>query len=357
MSAKSFRTLLVVVVGLVLVTWGLELARDRGSADGGRLLVPGLADDAGTANEITISVAAADDVVLRRDDDRWTVASRDGYAADVAQLRQLVLALSEASIVEDKTSDPARYARLGVAEPGEDGGGSRIVIAGEGFSHEVILGDSAQGDYRYARVPGDATSYLVDRNPELPQSSGDWLLPDIIDIGSDRVHRVTITHADGETIVIDKTARDLTDFTVLDVPPGRELSYASVGNGVAGALGKLTLDDVRARTDAEPTTTTEFLTWDGLRVTASVVGGDDDRWVTFDVEQYEAPPAAEPAGQEPEADDAAADGPEPAAAPPPAADAATLRATLTGWEYRLPDYKTGLLVRRWDELLKAATGE
>ena len=342
MTAKSFRVLLVVVVGLVLVTWGLEIARN-GDGGGGRQLLPGLADDANAASDVTIVMPGErPPVVLQRIDDRWAVTSRNDYPADVAKLRQLVLALSEATIVEEKTADPARYARLGVADPDAEGGGTRIVIAGEGFTHEVILGDAAQGDYRYARVPGNATSFLIDRDPDVPASAGDWLSAGIIDIGADRIRRVSVSHADGETIVIDKGARELTDFTVLDVPEGRELSYATVANGIAGALAKLTLEDVRARTNAEAATSTEFLTWDGTRIVATVTEDDDGRWFAFDVEA-----AAPGTGDESAAEDKdAAQGDE------DALDVESLADRLTGWEYRLTDYKAGLLTRRWEELLK-----
>ena len=39
----------------------------------------------------------------------------------------------------------------------------------------------------------------------------------------------------GETIVIEKSEREQTDFDVSGIPDGRELTYATVGNGIAGA--------------------------------------------------------------------------------------------------------------------------
>ena len=48
---------------------------------------------------------------------QWTVAERANYPADVSKLRKLLLALSDAKIVEEKTSNPASYAIIGVEDP------------------------------------------------------------------------------------------------------------------------------------------------------------------------------------------------------------------------------------------------
>ncbi|MDH3531855.1 MAG: DUF4340 domain-containing protein, partial [Gammaproteobacteria bacterium] len=211
-----------------------------------------------------------------------------------------------------------------------------------------ILGDSAQRDFRYARLPDQATSYLIDKNPTVPDSVGDWLLPDIIDISAERVRKVSILHADGDSIVIEKGARDLTDFAVLDVPEDRELSYATVGNGVAGALSQLKLDDVRARRDAAAATTTVFETWDGLEITAAVTSDEGASWVAFAIGTVPVVPSAEAT-----ADDAAGAG-EPAKVDD---EANELNERLSAWQFRLPDYKKNLLLRRWDDILKAVDAE
>lgn len=322
MTKKNVQVLAAIVVGLVLMLAILETGDDTGTVPGGGRL---LADLAPVANDVTeVTVAGADgSTTLARSESGWVVTDRHDYPADVGKLRQLVVALADATIVEAKTANPENHDRLGLVAPDEGGSGTRIVLAGDGFSHAVILGDTAQGDFRYARRAGEVQTYLVDRDPETPADPTEWLAADLVDIGADRVRRVSTTHADGETIVIEKETEEATNFVVRDVPEGRELSYAAVGNGIGAALASLELDDVRPAAEGEPDTTTVFETFDGHTITARVTTTDDATWVAF---------AAEP-------------------------DVGGLNDRTAGWEYRVPEFKKNLLVRRWPDLLKAETTE
>jgi len=234
------------------------------------------------------------------------------------------MALAEARIVEEKTSSPEHYEKLGVDDPEDGGKGTKIIVDGEGVSYAIILGESAQGNHRYARLAGEETSYLVDRDPNIPAAASDWLLADILDIDSKQVRSVTITHDNGETIAITKETEDQTDFSVLDIPAGRELSYPTVANGIAGALKALKFDDVQKSIDGPFETSAVFETWDGLQVTARVRTDDEDTWVTF------------------------------SATGAPDGTVTDIGEQLDGWQYRLPDYKKNLLTRRWDDILKSS---
>jgi len=323
MTQKTIRVLAAVVLALVLLIAVVERTDDNGPAMQERALLPGLAEHANSIQRIRVITADADPLTLRLDSGRWVNAARDDYAVDLGKLRPLIVALADARILEEKTSNPEHYGKLGVDDPEEDGSGTKITVEGEGFAYTIILGESAQGNHRYARLADEETSYLVDQNPGVPDSAADWLLSDVLDIAADKVRSVTITHADGETIAIAKESEDQTDFTVLDVPEGRELSYGTVANGIAGALGALRFDDVRKAVDGAVETSAVFETWDGLQISAQVRADGEDAWVTFSV-------AGEP-------DDTAGD----------------IGEKLAGWQYRLPEYKKNLMTRRWDDILKA----
>ncbi len=331
MTRKTLHTLIAIIVGLLLMLMVIRSNDVDDATVGARALLPDFKAAANAVSEVRlVSAAAEESVTLNLDDKKkWVVSERDGYPADVGKLRQLIVALADARILEEKTSNPAQYDKLGVGDPEDGGNGTKVSIKAPEATYEVVLGNTAQGNYRYARVTDDATSYLIDQNPDLPQTIDGWLLPGVVDIGSERIKRVTITHADGETIVIEKTDREQTDFDVVDIPEGRELSYATVGNGIAGALAALELQDVRSAADGGiATTTTLYETWDGLKLTAEIIADADEYWVAFAVES--------------DAESSAA------------AEAAEIRARVSGWQYRLPEHKKNLLIRRWDELLKAA---
>jgi hypothetical protein len=329
MTRKTVQVLVVTIVALVLLLLVLDRDSDDVSADR-EVLLPGFKETANDATRINISGSGGGDYVsMRREEGNWVVSERDGYAADVSELGQLISALANARVVEEKTSNPANYAKLGVDDPGDGGNGQLVVISGADFSYSIILGDTAQGAFRYARIPDEATSYLIDQDPSIPDSAGDWLRPGIIDIPSSRIRRVSVAHADGETIVIEKTDEEQTDFVVLDVPEGRELSYATVGNGMADGLAGLELDDVRKQVDAQASTSVDFDTWDGLRLNVEVVSEDETTLLAFSATTTDEESTAEN-------------------------EVVEINQRLAGWQYEVADYKKNLLARRWSDILKSA---
>ncbi len=323
MTRKTIRVLVAVVLALVLLIAIVERTDDLSPQTEGRALLPELAEHANAIQQVRITIADADPLTLRQESGTWVNGARDDYAVDIGKLRPLIVALAEARIVEEKTSNPEHYEKLGVDDPENGGTGTRIVLEGEGISYAVILGESAQGNHRYARLADEPTSYLVDRNPVVPATASTWLLTDILDVDAKQVRSVTITHDDGETIAIAKESEDQTDFSVLDIPEGRELSYATVANGIAAALDTLRFDDVKKAVDSPAETSVVFETWNGLRISAEVSTEEDETWVRFSA-----------AGEPHEA-------------------LTGISETLPDWQYRLPDYKTNLLTRRWDDILKS----
>lgn len=329
MTKKTIHALVAIIFGLALLLLVLRSDDLDDTMRSGKPLLPDLKAVANDITEIRLTRPAEDEAVtLLKRNGKWVVGSRNDYAADLARLRQLIIALADAEVVEEKTSNPELYAKLSVGDPEQGGDGTKVSLTGSGFSYDVILGNTAQGKNRYARVAGETASYLVNQNPELPDSAGDWLAPDIVDVGASDVWRVVIAHADGETITVEKSDQEQTDFDVSGVPEGRELSYATVGNGIAGALAKLELDDVRVRVDAPAVTTTAYETWDGLKVTADIVSDEETSWISF---------SAELANEESGASETVAE----------------INERVSGWQYRIADYKKSLLTRRWDDILKS----
>ena len=330
MTRKTVHALIAIIVGLVLLLFVMQRVDREEIVVSRDTLLPDLQAVADDLTKIRVARPGGDEgVTLHRKDGQWVVGARDDYPADLAKLKPLIIALAYARNVEEKTSNPDQYDRLGLNDPEDGGKGTKVVLSAPNVSYSVILGNTAQRDSRYARVSDEATSYLIDRNPDLPDSVGDWLLPDIVDIPAGSVRRVVIAHADEETITIEKTDQEQTDFDIADVPEGRELSYATVGNGVAGAIAGLELDDVRARIEAPVSTTTSFETWDGIELVAEIVAGDDDSdWVSFTARIAVTESAA---GEQ----------------------VAAINERVAGWQYQLPEFKKNLLTRRWDDVLKS----
>jgi hypothetical protein len=359
MSQRNLFILLAIAVALVLlVTVG---DRTRAPSSGtGETFVPGLEAALANVERITVVKANGETVAtLERRPESWVVTEKAGYPADMAKLRQALRALGEAKILETKTANSELYPRLGVEDvSGADATGLSVTLTAPGEElPTLILGNAEGAKFRYARRAGDAPSYLIDRNPELPRSTALWLDTVIVDVRSDRVRQVTITQPGGETLALSKTSADTPNFAVADVPAGRALLYPGVADVVGNSLRELNLEDVEAATnpiEGEPAVV-EFRTFDGLVIKAQGIKRGDESWVSLeasvDAAQAASAAAAAPAAA-PQAEAAPAAA-EPAATPAdPAAEAARINAKVGGWRYRIANFQYDQLTRRMADLLK-----
>lgn len=330
MMNKNLRILAGVTALLIAVLFAVQLG-DRSQPGADALLFPDLRSRINDATTLTITRADDEDAtVIRKTADAWVNESRDDYRVDVGKLRELLLALSEAKTIEQKTANPDRYGQLGVGDPANEGSkGTRLQVAGDGLLLDLIVGNVAQPGYRYARRFDDTQSWLIDKDPSIPASTADWLVKDIVDIKADTVRSVTITHPDGEEIRISKASAEQTDYDVADIPADRELSYATVANGIAGALNALAFDDVRkGDAFAGDAVTTAFETFDGERITVLSREEDGTNWIMLSA-----------------ASGAIEDGAE--------NDAAAINEQVAGWQFTIAAYKANQLTRRWEDILKA----
>lgn len=400
MSRKAFTILVVVALAFVVLAIVGQRPSNTKSVAGdsvGSLLFPDLTEHLDDIDEVLVDGAGQKRLVsLERSDDGWTVSELDGYQADRSKVNSLLLALADARIVEEKTADPEFHSKLGVEDiAGADAAGIEVgLVAGDGNRYSVVLGSTYSGGQRYARIADNDLSVLIDKDPNVAKDPSDWVVPEIIDIAGDRIQRVEISHADGEHIVLHKEARGEMNFTVDDIPEGRELQYAGVANATGNLLQHLRLDAVRRRSDeaADPVAVTEFRTFDGLVINVTATAAtDEDPWLSFsarfDADQalaYAPPPSdTSEAADSDAADDGAAendstesaantdaaesssadstpagtttDDSEPEA--DVAAEADSINARLADWQYRVASYQMSQLTRRMEDLLRPQTDD
>lgn len=345
MSQRTVAVLLAAfVVLLVLVIVGQRT--ETSPAGAGAPLVAGLAESIGDIEHVTVTRANGEIVAtIEKGQDNWVVTDKHGYAANAGKLRQALTALGEARILEQKTANPELYARLGVEDvTAPQAAGISVAFSAPGRDlPTIILGNAEGANYRYARRAGEAQSFLVDRNPDVPRNAAQWLDSVVIDVRSDRVREVTITHADGEVVRISKTGPELANFDVADVPSGRELSYPGVANVIGNALRELNLEDLEPADAAatEAPTIVEYRTFDGLIVRVTGVERNDESWITLEASADAAAPAP------------AAPAAEGAAAADPAAEAARINAKVGGWRYKIAGFQYDQMTRRMADLLRA----
>lgn len=337
MNLKHVKILAVVVGILVAALLVLDQGRSQTSVNA--RLLPELR---ARINDVTALIirTGSETITVTKSADKWSVRERSNYAADIGKLRKLLLALAEARVLELKTGKPEKYHLIGVNDPADDDSKSvEITIQGAGADQVLVLGKTAQRNYRYARVADAAQSVLIDKNPDVAGDAGGWLVQTILDISADRVQRITITHADGEEIRIEKESQEAGDFQVMNIPEGRELSYSSVANGIGAALGNLSLDDVRKAPPVgeTPDVLTTFQTFDGLTIVVAMMQEEESSWLSI-AASHDAEAAAA---------DGEADG----------GEAQRINQRVSGWLYTVADYKANLLKRHFEDILKAQQQE
>lgn len=174
MNKRSFKILATVSIALMLILFALQLDDDDLSTSGD-LLIPELKSAINDINSVIVTRPGDDSTtIIEKREDKWVIASRNDYSADVGKLRELLLALADARIVERKTSNPDLHDQLGLRDPEIEGSkGTRLELTGADFTYKLIVGNAAQGGFRYVRIDEDPQSWLIDRNPVIPNSAGD----------------------------------------------------------------------------------------------------------------------------------------------------------------------------------------
>ena len=347
-------------VGAVLVAVLLLTRLDFSGDDAlGALHAPGLADRLGELESLRVTRAGNEVIAtIERSDRGWGVAERGGHPVDFERFRGSLLALSEARRVERKTALTEFYPRIGVEDVSDPHAGGYLFELGYGGGRpddRFILGNRAGAGMIYIRTAGQEQSWMVSAELSLSDETRDWVDRDIIDLGSGEVRRVALDRGEGDRLEIAKEERDDINFTPLDIPEGRELSYGSVANSIAGALANVEANDVRPAAevaDLPRAVRASYETFQGLELMLDVreeppAGDDADPryWALFSAQAAEAAAEEEP----PVSDEDA--GPE--ASPVTAEErAGKLNAALAGWAYELPGYKSDQWFKRMDDLLK-----
>jgi hypothetical protein len=368
----SRRLLILAIAAIVAIGAGVWLAGregSTGSSAGTGALYPELKEQLNSVSTVNMYKAADAHVVeLKKQGDDWTVSERDNYPADDAKVRKLLVAIADAKVYEQKTSNPEAYATLGVEDTkGKSATSLRIELLGAPKPVNLIVGKEGVGARSsYVRRAGEPQSWLINATIDTSSTPEAWLRKDIIDVGADRMQSATVTTKDAKPYTAAKATRADANFNVDGLPKGKSLSAPTAANSVASALASLSLSDVRAASAFQatpPAAHATFKTFDGLIVDVDGWVQDNKHYValrpSFDAAQAEhfkvaTTPAEEKKPEEKKGEASTAT--KPAEPPKPAApnvqeDATKAATKLTGWVYEIPDYKYEALFKPLDQLL------
>jgi len=281
MKPKSLIVLTAVTVVLVGVA---ALSQRGGSPSAGvfhpQPLAPGLDARLNDAARVTMGKGERT-LILERRGEGWVVASKDGYPAQFEQVKQVLLVLAQAHLVDPMTTNAARFDRLGLDDP-PGGKGTRIVVEdGSGAAlATVVLGNTAgppgkEQSEAFARTGALERAFLA-RGEGSATLSFDpdpmsFIERTLFQLDRLRVREVVIERPGETPVRLSRQTRDQAEPALEPMPAGRELKYPGVLGQVAGALSYVSINDVAsaASIDFEKglKATARFTTFDGLSLT------------------------------------------------------------------------------------------
>jgi len=289
MSRGRFTALLAaaLIVLAAALYLGSRRNSDQPSAEG-TLFLPQLASALGTVSEIDLQKGAAAPgvatpaVTLHRAGELWTVAQRTDYPADSSKVHKLLLSLADAKIVEEKTSNPANFAAIGVDDPAKPGAaGTQITIATKDGKHSVIVGKPiAEGNF--ARRGGEDRSFTVEPGITADVEPKAWIDSHLLDVPAAQIQSVEEKPAAGPGYTLHRLKPGEDGFA-LDgaLPAGRNLLDAKELAPSASTLSGLTAEDVTAASgiDFSKSSQAIFTLADGNIITVTGTAADDKRWI------------------------------------------------------------------------------
>jgi hypothetical protein len=347
MSKKHFSWLLVITLAAAALVFLIPQKTGKESERESGKLLPGLASVANDLDYLKLTAAGNETVAtFQRKEGKWRLVEAESYPADWDRLKSLLSELSQAEVIEQKTSNPDYYARLGVEDvSAPEAAGVMLEFAEATGLPAVIIGNSATGrEGQYVRLAGGEGSVLIDRSLDLPADRDQWLDREIVDISRDEVVEVNITHPDGETITAVRKSADDENFELMDVPADREPTSNWAVNALGGGMSSLRLEKVTEDSGIDWSSAIVFtlLTADGMRANCWLVDTEEGSWVRLGVSVYQAMgQQAEPQeGEEQEFTEVLTE------------RVNQINERVSGWAYRIPQHQFDTMTKRMEDLLK-----
>lgn len=256
------------------------LLRPEGESEGsfapGALAFPGLAARLTQATRVELR-RGAQTTTLTRHGEQWRIVESRNYAARPERVREMLTGLTELRLVEERTSDPAQLARLGVEDPAAEGSTAallRVLDAQGAPIAELVLGRRrvrTQGNLPesiYVRRPAEARAWLAEGRIVADADPNLWIDRDIASLAPPRLRRVEIARAGEAPLVLAREGEvdaPLDIITPENAPAADRVALDEVGR----AFDMLSFVEVRpaAEIPGEALGEARFLYTDDVTVT------------------------------------------------------------------------------------------
>jgi hypothetical protein len=269
----------------------------------------------------------------------WTIREKAGFVADAQQVRATILGVSGLQLIEPKTANPEWHDQLGLRAPEKGGEGTTVTLfdgAGKTLAAVVVgkgadIADAMGRGAIYVRKVGEDRTWLARGYLMAKPALADWLDKRIVNVGRERIQAVEVTPASGPAYSAARASKEVSEFTLKNIPAGRSIAYESAADAPASAIVSFAFEDAQPLANfdfARPIAQHVTKTFDGLTVTVRIVDKGGAKWAAVTAQ---------------------------ATAPAVQAEAAAINARAQGWAFKLPDYKYNMFSATLETLLKQPT--
>ena len=228
-------------------------------------------------------------LTLQRKEDRWTIAERGEFTADLQKVKEFVVRAIELKIGQAEPIGEKDRARLLL-----DAGGTtvefkaadgktlaRLTIGKKYFKGEPANAEKALGDGRFVMLPEDEKQVFTVSDPlsQATAKAGEWISK--TGFQAEKVKSLAVAGADGAAWKIERSG-DNADWKLEGAKPGEKLEITRA-NSASYSLSNIDLADVLPK-DAKPEltgldkpATVVATTFDGLTYTLKIgrLAGDN----------------------------------------------------------------------------------
>jgi uncharacterized protein DUF4340 len=343
MKPTTFLVVLAATAASVVAAGYAVVSESRIQAPAPASGAPVFGDLLARANDVqSVTVASASGkFTIARKGDGWALAEKDGYPVAADKLRQLVAGLADLRLLEAKTDQPDRHARLEVEDiAAKDAKSKQVTLAGADgkLLADLIVGkQNNTSDFNglrgiYVRKPGSAQAWLAQGSVEVPTAAVDWVDRTVVDVAEDKIQRLQFEPTAAPALTVSKADKTAADFTLAPLPEGKSADPDALKR-LTEVFTAVELDDVRADKDTDKAVkagAAEAATFDGLTLKAELLVMDGGTWLRLKASAAEGSAAA--------------------------AEAKTINDRVAGWLYKLPQFKAALLQPKVDDFLKKPEG-
>jgi hypothetical protein len=210
-------------------------------------------------------------LTVRQKNDRWVIAERGDFPADVAKVREFVVQALSLKVGQSEPIGDKDRARLNLDDSGtqvEFSGAdgkplSKLIVGRKYFKREVDNPEKARADGRFVALPGEPkVAYVVSDPLNLATTrSAEWI--DKSSFQVEKVKTLEVRYPDGGGYRIER-AGDNADWRLAGAKPGEKLDV-SRANAASYSLSMLELADVAPKgTALEQPVSVQATTLDGL---------------------------------------------------------------------------------------------